>query len=62
LFFKIEDPSAIITYVKIQKVSDESVETKASLAEETSVEQDRTLSVKGFTETGEILFQYNHYS
>jgi len=33
MFFKIQDPSASITYVKIAKISEEAVaENKASLA------------------------------
>ncbi len=63
MFFKIQDPSASITYVKIAKISEEAVaENKASLAQGDSVDTDRSLSIKGFTENGEILFQYIHKS
>jgi len=50
----------LITYVKVQKISNETAETKASMAEKDNVDQDRSLTVKGATENGEVLFQYNH--
>lgn len=58
MFFKIQDPSAQVTYVKIIKIGEEAAEKQQSLVEETQGEQDRSLSIKGFTENGEVLFQY----
>jgi len=55
MFFKIQDPSALITYVKILKVSEPPAEIKTS-----QDEMDKSLSFKGYTENGEVLFQYNH--
>lgn len=46
--------------MKILKISEETAaENKASLAEKSNIESDRNLTIKGFTENGEILFQYN---
>jgi len=58
MFFKIMDPSASVTYIKIRKIS-EAVEVKPNLAQ---VDVDKSLSIKGFSEAGEILFTYAHKS
>ena len=63
MFFKIQDSSALITYVKILKTPGEhAAENKASHEEGALAEMDKSLIIKGFTENGEILFQFNHKS
>jgi len=50
----------LVSYVKILKISEETAaENKASLTEKAYKESNRTLTIKGFTESGEVLFQYN---
>ena len=58
IFFKIMDPSASVTYVKVVKTQ-EAVEVKPRLAQ---VETDKSLIIKGFSEEGEVLFTYAHKS
>lgn len=62
MFFKIPDTSALMTYVKIVKISKEAADTRNNLVTESNVDLERSLSIKGFSEEGEILFQYNHKS
>lgn len=62
MFFKIKDTSALMTYVKIVKISKEAADTRNNLVTESNVDLERSLSIKGFSEEGEILFQYNHKS
>lgn len=57
MFFKIKDPSALVTYVKISKISQDAAEARTNLAAEGSnADLDKSLSIKGFSEEGEILF------
>ena len=58
MFIKLPDTSALVTYVKIVKLA-EPVEVKPKLAQ---VDQDKSLSIKGFSDEGEILFTYIHKS
>jgi len=51
MFFKIKDPSALVTYVKISKITKDAAEARINLAEEESgVDLNRSLSIKGFSE------------
>lgn len=58
MFIKLKDASALVTYVKVLKtvVPDE---PKQSLSE---VDQDKSLTIKGFSDSGEVLFTYVHRS
>ena len=58
MFFRFIDPSATLTYLKILKM-EEPVEIKINMAQ---VDIDRSLTVKGFSDDGEVLFTYAHKS
>ena len=58
MFFKIMDPSASVTYVKISKIS-AVVEEKPGLGQ---VDLDKSLTIKGFSDDGEVLFTFAHKS
>lgn len=59
MFFKIMDPSASITYVKVVKIAEAAEVKPSSLAQ---VDLDKSLTIKGFSDDGEILFTYSHKS
>ena len=58
MFIKLKDSSAQATYVKIVKLS-EPVEVKPNLSQ---LDLDKSLSIKGFSDEGEVLFTYIHKS
>ena len=58
MFLKIMDPAASVTYVKVVKIP-EAAEVKPGAA---PADVDKSLSIKGFSEEGEVLFTYAHRS
>ena len=58
MFIKLKDTSAEVTYVKIHKIS-EPVEKEQSKAQ---LDSDKSLSIKGFSENGDVLFTFIHKS